>query len=80
MSMTAIIEDIRARLDSTGHECGIEEVAAKCSNLSWNQVFLAVDLMSRTGQVQLRLDPSRGYRVALLPNSQSRSDRISIVA
>ena len=79
MNMT-IIDEVRARLATKGQESGIDEVAAMRPRLTWNQVFLAVEFLSRTGQIQLRLDPSRGYRVALLPAHQSMHDPISIVA
>ena len=33
--------------------CSIEELALECPGLTWNQVFLAVDRLSRTGQLLL---------------------------
>ena len=33
--------------------CLIEELALECPGLTWNQVFLAVDRLSRTGQLLL---------------------------
>lgn len=80
MNVGAITHNIRIRLEAEGRECGIDDVCTLCPELTWNQVFLAVDFMSRTGQAHLRLDPSRGYRVAVLPASQSRPDPTSIVA
>ncbi|MFO0698220.1 MAG: hypothetical protein U0236_03240 [Nitrospira sp.] len=78
--MTTIIDDVHARLEANGQEYGMDDIGTLCPDLTWNQVFLVVDFMSRTGEIQLRLDPSRGYRVAAMPAPQSRPDLVSIVA
>ncbi|HLZ34803.1 MAG TPA: hypothetical protein VKP13_12355 [Nitrospira sp.] len=48
------------------HACDLEDLARRCPKLTWNQVFLAVDHLSRTGKV--RLVPAKGhsYTVTLL--------------
>lgn len=33
--------------------CLLEELALECPDLTWNQVFLVVDRLSRTGQLHL---------------------------
>ncbi len=33
--------------------CLLEEVAFQCPDLTWNQVFLAVDRLSRSGELRL---------------------------
>lgn len=33
--------------------CLLEEVALECPDLTWNQVFLTVDQLSRVGRVHL---------------------------
>ena len=33
--------------------CLLEEVALDCPDLTWNQVFLTVDQLSRTGRLHL---------------------------
>lgn len=33
--------------------CEIEELVLECEGLSWNQVFLEIDRLSRCGEVQL---------------------------
>jgi len=35
------------------HTCDLEEVTRQCTNLTWNQVFLAVDRLSRSGEIML---------------------------
>lgn len=64
--MAAIIDDVRMRLEANGPECRIDEVVDFCPDLTWSQVFLAIDYMSRTGQVRLKMDRARSYRVKVL--------------
>ena len=42
-----------------------EELVRVCSAHTWNQVFLEVDRLSRTGEVQLFRKRPGGYQVAL---------------
>jgi hypothetical protein len=35
------------------HPCDLEEITRRCANLTWNQVFLAVDRLSRSGKIIL---------------------------
>ena len=60
------------------HACDLEEVTRQCTNLTWNQVFLVVDHLSRTGQV--RLVPAKGgsYTLTLLHRQGNRPDRRSL--
>lgn len=43
--------------------CLIEELTQTCPAVTWNQVFVAIDQLSRTGHVQLRLEGRGLYRV-----------------
>jgi hypothetical protein len=36
-------------------QCELDEVALRCEGLTWNQVFFAVDRLTRRGELQLRL-------------------------
>jgi hypothetical protein len=45
----------------------MEDVVKLCPGLTWNQVFLAIDHLSRTGLVRVTLDSTRNYRVKALP-------------
>ena len=54
---------IQAVSDSPG--CLLEELVSACPDLTWNQVFFAVDLLSRTGQVQLTRTGVGTYAVRL---------------
>ncbi|MBI3604257.1 MAG: hypothetical protein HY205_07400 [Nitrospirae bacterium] len=42
-----------------------EQVAMLLPDVSWSQVFLAIDRLSRSGQVVLRKISGRDYRVSL---------------
>ena len=41
----------------------VEEIVLACSDLTWNQVFLELDRMSRLGQVVLKQRRPGRYRV-----------------
>jgi len=59
----AIIVRVHGVLEQLGTECSIEEVMSLCPELTWNQVFIAIDYLSRSGQVRVTLDGDRTYRV-----------------
>lgn len=46
--------------------CLLEELLVACPDLTWNQVFLGIDRLSRTGQVRLTLEGAGIYRVRLI--------------
>jgi hypothetical protein len=54
--IAAHIEQVRERLEQRGTACPLEEVMELCPELTWNQVFLAIDYLSRTRQVRVMLD------------------------
>jgi len=60
MSLTTQIMEVLAR--SNG--CLLEEIVHECSDLTWNQVFLELDRLSRTGEVRLRLRGRGQYVVS----------------
>lgn len=61
--MAAHIDQVRERFEQLGTACPFEEVMALCPELTWNQVFLAIDYLSRTGQVRVMIDVDRSYTV-----------------
>ena len=78
MNMAAIIDDVRRRLEANGPACSMDEVVDLCPDLTWNQVFLAVNHLSRTSQVQLVLDRACRYWVkvddrAFCQNTKTRA-------
>ncbi|MDN5940958.1 MAG: hypothetical protein L0H94_03655 [Nitrospira sp.] len=60
--------DIRHQiLDAVGrkYECDLDELVQVCPRFTWNQLFLEVDRLSRTGELRLFLNASGVYRVRL---------------
>lgn len=46
-----------------GTGCSFEELIGVCQDLTWNQIFLEVDRLSRDGRVQLSQAGRGAYRV-----------------
>ncbi len=63
MAVVDIFSRVQCALENHGTDCAMEEGVEFCPELTWNQVFLAIDYLSRTGQVQVTLDSGRTYRV-----------------
>lgn len=63
MGEAAIVDRVRSVLEECGTACSLDEVTQLCPDLTWNQVFLAIDFLSRTGQADVILDPRRVYWV-----------------
>ncbi|HWF62509.1 MAG TPA: hypothetical protein VN666_19675 [Nitrospira sp.] len=61
--MATYIDQVRDRLEQQGTACPLEEVMDLCPELTWNQVFLAIDYLSRTGRVRVTMDVGRSYTV-----------------
>ena len=58
--------------------CDLEEITRQCTNLTWNQVFLAVDRLSRSGEIML-MPRGRGLYTVTFPHRQDgRSDQRSL--
>lgn len=47
------------------NRCPLEEVISRCPNLTWNQVFLEVDRLSRSGHLRLTMTAPGVYAVEL---------------
>lgn len=63
MRVETMIQQVYGALEQLGTDCPLEEVGALCPHLTWNEVFLAVDYLSRNGQVRMTVDDGRTYRV-----------------
>ncbi|MGZ8374434.1 MAG: hypothetical protein ACXW4A_05850 [Nitrospira sp.] len=63
MVLAAIIVCVHRVLEELDTECSMEEVMTLCPELTWDQVFIAIDYLSRAGQVQVTVDGDRTYRV-----------------
>ena len=73
MGVAAMYQQVHQALENLGTDCSMEEVASLCPDLTWNQVFLAIDYLSRTGRVRVMVDSGRTYRVQVqaLPPAES---------
>ncbi|MBH0203095.1 MAG: hypothetical protein HP496_12580 [Nitrospira sp.] len=63
MKLAAIKVRVHRALEQLGTGCSLADVVTLCPELTWNQVFLAIDDLSRAGQVRVTLDGDRTYRV-----------------
>ncbi len=57
------IDRVLIALQQQGTRYPLEELVGLCPELSWDQVFLAIDCLTRNGRVCLTLDLNRTYRV-----------------
>jgi hypothetical protein len=67
MQISAIIERVHRALEEFGDRCSMEEVVGLCPDLTWNQVYLAIDYLNKTGKVCVTVDPDRTYSVQAYP-------------
>ncbi len=71
-----IIDHVYEALEQFGDNCSMDEVVGLCPDLTWNQVFLAIDYLSKTGKVRITMDPDRTYSVQICPSATGpRSSR-----
>lgn len=78
MTQEITVEDQVIDIVHHGGACDLEEVMRQCTNLTWNQVFLAVDRLSRRGEIRL-ISRGRGlYTVTFPQRLEGRSDRRSL--
>lgn len=58
-------------------DCDVDELTARCPQATWNQVFLALDQLSRSGQVMLRPEGPGRYKVGLAQQRQAGNRQLS---
>jgi hypothetical protein len=63
MDTTTLIGRVKVTLEQVGTDCPLEEMMDLCPDLTWNLMFLAIDDLSRRGEVQLTMEADRTYRV-----------------
>jgi len=75
-----IPEDIRRRIISvieSASECDLDTLVSRCEDLSWGQIFLEVDNMSRIGAILLTRSADGRYCLGL--PTLARSDEAQVV-
>ena len=63
MRVETMVQQVYGALEQLGSACPLEEVGALCPEVTWNEVFLAIDYLSRSGQIRMTVDDGRTYRV-----------------
>ncbi len=71
MQVSAIIDRVYGALEQFGSTCSMEEVVGLCPELTWNQVYLAIDYLNKAGKVSVTLDPDRTYTVRVGSGGES---------
>lgn len=66
MTIVTMADRVRGALETRHTDYPMDEIVALCPDLTWSQVFKAVDHLSRTGQVRLRINRRRTYMVKAL--------------
>jgi len=69
MAQEITVEDQVVDIVRRAHVCDLEEVMRQCANLTWNQVFFAVDRLSRSGEIRL-VPRGRGMYTVAFPHRQ----------
>ncbi len=78
MKQSITIEDQVIDIVRKTHSCDLEEISRYCTDLTWNQVFLAVDRLSRNGKIKLTPRGRGAYTLTFLPLQEGRPDRRSL--
>ena len=78
MAQHTTVEDQVIDIMHRAHACDFEEVTRQCPNLTWNQVFLAVDHLSRNGELMLMPRGRGTYTVTFPHRQEGRPDRRSL--
>jgi hypothetical protein len=71
MDTTTLIDRVKITLEEVGKDCPLEEMMDLCPDLTWNQMFLAIDDLSRRGEVQVTMEADRTYRVQVRRSDSS---------
>ena len=80
MALHTTVEDQVVGVLHRTQTCDLEEVTRQCTNLTWNQVFLAIDRLSRSGEIIL-MPRGRGMYTLTFPHRQEdRPDRRSLLS
>ena len=77
MATTRDLNTILLEMVERNPDCDVDELAVHCPQATWNQVFLTLDNLSRSGKVSLRQQGPGRYKVELAPQRQARSRVLS---
>lgn len=74
VSHTPVTDRILGQVQRT-HGCDLDMLTKSLSDLSWSQVFLEVDRLSREGQVLVTLDTGGRYMIRLPKHNMEPATR-----
>ena len=74
MTQQTTVEDQVIDIVRKAHVCDLEEVMRQCVNVTWNQVFFAVDRLSRGGVIKLMLIDRSIYTLTFPHQQEGRPD------
>lgn len=57
------VKRVESELENRDAGCEVETLIQLCSDLTWNQIFFAIDDLSRSGRVRLTLGAGGRYHV-----------------
>ena len=60
------------------YSCDLDEITHMCANLTWNQLFLAADRLSRSGKIVLKTGKRGTYTLTLPHRQEGLFDRRSV--
>lgn len=78
MTQQPTVEDLVIDVVRRARIYDVEEIPWHCSNLTWNQVFFAIDRLSRKGEIVLMPRGRGKYAVTWPQRQQGRPDRRSL--
>lgn len=78
MTQHTVVEDLVIGILRKARACDLEDVTRQCTGCTWNQVFLAVDHLSRCGEVLLMPRGLGTYTVTFPQRQEGRSNRCSL--
>ncbi|MDH4185778.1 MAG: hypothetical protein OEV08_02160 [Nitrospira sp.] len=78
MAQHTVVENRVIGILQKSRSCDLEEVTRQCKEFTWNQVFLAVDHLSRSGEITLQPKGHGTYVVTFPQRQEGRSDQQSL--
>lgn len=70
MTIATIADRVHGALRTRHTDCPMEEVVGLCPDLTWNQVFMGIDHLSRTGRIRVSMNRRRAYVVKILQSAR----------
>jgi hypothetical protein len=78
MAQHTPVEDQVIDMLHRAHTCDLEDVTRTSTKLTWNQVFLAVDRLSRSGEIMFVPRGRAMYTLTFPQRQEGRPDRRSL--